>query len=136
MRKQKEVDLSRSALQIYVFLLKKNPLPVLFPEIKEATHLPKSTIHYNLDRLKREGLIEETAGGYIVKQFEQLPALKHYMSIFGKVLPKYILFSAFFFFVSLLLIISELLPQIKFLVVVLSMVGFLWSVRLVYKYRL
>jgi len=138
MEKQKEIDVSTSALKIYIFLLKKNPQPVPYSLIKEEVALPKSTIHYNLDRLQKEGLIEETPNGYKVKEFEQLQALKHYISVFGKVLPTYVLFVAFFFvsIVASALLISELIPQVKFVSFILSLIGFFWSIRLFYKYRL
>jgi len=132
----KEKDLSSSALQIYIYLLKKNPEPQPYSEIKKDLGLPKSTIHYNLDKLQKEGLVQETPNGYTVVEFQQLPALRNYISVFGKILPRYVLFSVFFAIMSIIQLLIQVVPEIRIVGFALSIFGLVWTLRDVYKYRL
>lgn len=135
-RNNKGLDLSAFALEIYIYALKKNPQPITFSHIKEDLGLSKSTIHYNLERLKKEGLLEETPDGLVVKQFEQLPALKHYIWVFGRIMPRYVLFMAFFVSMCGLLLVTELIPQVKLLSFLLAVGGLIWTIHELYKFRL
>jgi len=126
-------------LLVCLAILKHNPSPVTFSQIKDATGLAKSTIHYNLKKLLRDGLLEENGGGYKIKDREAFfsTALKHYTSFFGRVLPKYIFFTWVFIGALFFLMISEMfLPQLKFIGMVILALGIIASLRMVYRYKL
>jgi hypothetical protein len=126
-------------LLICLTILKHNPSTVTFGQVKQQTGLAKSTIHYNLRKLVKDGLIEEANGGYKIKNREELlsTTLKHYTSFFGKVLPKYILFTWFFIGALIFFMLSEVfIPQLKFIGFIIVVVGIAQSLRMVYKYKL
>jgi hypothetical protein len=128
-----------AALLICIHILKLNPNPVTFSQIKEATGLAKSTLHYNLTKLVKDGLLEEVNGGYKIKNKEEFlsTVLKHYTVFFGRILPQYIIFTWIFMGTLVFLILSEIfVPQIKFIGFIILAIGIWQSLRMVYRYKL
>jgi DNA-binding transcriptional ArsR family regulator len=126
-------------LLICLAILKHNPSAVTFGQVRDSTGLPKSTVHYNLKKLVKDGLLEETEGGYKIRNREELlsTTLKHYTSFFGKVLPKYIIFTWFFIGALFFLMVSEVfIPQLKFIGFIIIAAGIIASLRMVYRYKL
>lgn len=138
MNEEKQSDQS-AALLICIAIIKLNPNPVTFSEIKDTTGLAKSTLHYNLNKLVKDGLLAEVNGGYTIKNREAFFAttLKHYTVFFGKILPKYIFFTVVFMLALAFLITSEIfIPQIKFIGFLVLFLGIFASLRMVYRYKL
>lgn len=136
---QTEKPSESAALLICIAIIKMNPSSVTFGQIKETTGLAKSTLHYNLTKLVKDGLLEEVNGGYRIKDKEAFfsTTLKHYTFFFGKVLPKYIFFTVVFMLTLAFLITSEIfIPQVKFIGFLILFLGIFASLRMVYRYRL
>lgn len=121
--------LTVETLRVYNFLLKHNPNDVELSTISEALHLKKPTILHHLDKLKRIGLIEQTAKGYKIKEVIQINIIKGYANrikrLFTTWMPMAFLFTAFFF-ISLFLLENL---EAKAIGVIFSLLGFFISVK-------
>lgn len=139
----KLLQLNDASLLICIAILKKNPNPVSYSDIKRLTGLAKSTLHYNLGKLIKDDLLEETDAGYKIKNRERFleNVLKHYTTVFfGKILPKYIIFTGLFIVSMVFLMVSEFVPPLlyplKFIIFFILFLGLITSLQMVLKYKL
>ncbi|MEO3993042.1 MAG: winged helix-turn-helix domain-containing protein [Desulfurococcaceae archaeon TW002] len=117
-------DLSRTALKIYVYLLEsKDPKGVR--DIARALDIPVSSVYYHLKKLEDLGVIGKRGDGYTVTKI--IP-LEGYVFLGGRLTPRLLIYSLFFFGISLsqayVIIVSRSVTSDKLLLLILSIVAF------------
>jgi DNA-binding transcriptional ArsR family regulator len=92
-----EQVLTGRTMEVYMYLVKQSS-PVGVRQLQRAMKFssPSGASHH-LEKLERAGLVERTMEGeYLVKQLVEVGALKHFLRIRGKVVPRQIFYSLFF----------------------------------------
>lgn len=126
--------LTPSTLQVYTYLIKRNPRDVSLSEISKKLGLTKPTILHHIEKLKRAKLIEETANGYKLKQLVQVSIVRTYVTLFGKFLPRHSIILIVF---GILFGLSIALPspiETKIITSVLSILAVIIALREIKQY--
>lgn len=90
MRKNKETELSKTTIRIYLYMLSRNE-PLGPREIMRALGFSTpSLVYYHLRKLEEQGLVKKTNNGYIA-----VPGIKieGYIQLGRKLVPRLLLFS-------------------------------------------
>jgi len=96
--KEERVDLKGTSLKVYLALLKNGnkgggPRTVQ----RELDLSSPSLANYHIEKLVSMGLIErDTSGNYRVKRDIQIETLANFISLFGRIFPKYLVCAVFF----------------------------------------
>lgn len=89
-------ELSDTELKIYLHLLNRRE-PAGPRDIAKELKMPVSTVHYNLRKLEKKGLVERSLWGYTVKGKTKIEG---FVSIGARLFPRFILYSFFFLGIS------------------------------------
>ncbi|MGC9149151.1 MAG: helix-turn-helix domain-containing protein [Sulfolobales archaeon] len=132
-------DLSESAFRIYFYLLTENE-PRGVREIARDLGMPVSTVHYNLKRLERIGLVKRVSDGYVIARIIKI---RGYIVIGRYLIPRFFIYSLFFVgvvsgYLIRFLILNESIDIDKIIAVITALVAlviFIHELRNIKNYR-
>lgn len=116
-------ELSDTELKIYLHLLNRRE-PAGPRDIAKELKIPVSTVHYNLRKLEKKGLVERSVWGYMVKGKTKIEG---FVIIGMRLFPRFILYSFFFLGISVgvtALIILRGLTFERLLLLLTSLIAF------------